>query len=195
MPKISRIDITSPPNSLFEGITTNTQNNLTYAEFLLGILKKLDEMIITVNEHSEFIDKYSGEIEEMQRELAEFRAEWEAFKIDIEASLSNQILAFKQEVYARLTAELTQMRSYIDVQDDALRAYIDQVAIGQIMIYNPVTGIKEDLQTVINSLYEESREDALTATEYDALDLSASAYEAYDLTASEYDTSGKTLLV
>lgn len=195
MPQISRIDITSPPNSLFEGITTNTQNNLTYAEFLLGILKKLNEMIVTVNEHSEFIDKYQGEIEEMQKELIQFRADWAKFKVDITASVNNQITAFKDEVYARLTAELTQMRSYIDVQDDALRAYIDEVAIGQIMIYNPVTGTKDDLQTVINSLYEESRENALTATEYDALDLSATAYEAYDLTASQYDTSGKTLLV
>lgn len=195
MPQISRIDITSPPNSLFEGITTNTQNNLTYAEFLLGILKKLNEMIATVNEHSEFIDTYQGEIEEMQKELIQFRADWAKFQVDITASVNNQITAFKDEVYARLTAELTQMRSYIDIQDDALRAYIDEVAIGQIMIYNPVTGTKDDLQTVINSLYEESRENALTATEYDALDLSATAYDAYDLTASQYDTSGKTLLV
>ena len=195
MPKIPRIDITSPPNSLFEGITTNTQNNLTYAEFLLGVLKKLNEMIDTVNEHSEFIDTYQGEIEEMQRELIQFRADWAKFQVNINASLNNQIIAFKNEVYGKLASELAQMRSYIDVQDDALRAYIDDVAIGQIILYNPVTGTQDNLQTVIDSLYEQSRENALTATEYDELDLSASAYDAYDLTAKQYDTEGKTLLV
>jgi hypothetical protein len=39
------------------------------------------------------------------------------------------------------------------------------------------------------------RSNALTATEYDALDLTATAYDAYQLTARDYDLNGKTLLV
>ena len=195
MAKIPPIDISTPPNSLFEGITTNWQNNVTYAEFLLGVLKKLNEMVATVNEHSEFIDNYAGEIEEMQRELAEFRAEWEQYKIDLDADIKIQIRDFKVEVYGALQAQLAQLRSYVDVQDEALRNYIDQVALGQIMVYNPATGLQQDLQTVINSLFDVSREDALTATEYDELELTATYYDGQDISAYDYDVAGKTLLV
>ena len=195
MSKIKPLDITTPPNSLFQGITTDYQNNLTYAEYLLGVLKKLNEMAATVNEHSDFIDNYSGQIEEMQAELAQFRADWTQFQIDINASIAQQINAFKSEVYGQLAAQLTQLRSYIDVQDEALRDYIDNVALGQIMVYNPATGEQQDLQTVINSLFDVSREDAITATEYDALELTATYYDGLDISAYDYDTAGKVLLV
>ena len=195
MSKIPPLDISTPPNSIFEGVTTNWQNNVTYAEFLLGVLKKLNEMVATVNQHSDFIDNYSGEIEEMKAELAEFKQEWKQFQIDINASITQQINAFKAEVYGELSAQLTQMRSYIDVQDQALHDYIDQVALGQIYLYNPATGERQDLQTVINSLFDVSREDALTATEYDELELTATYYDGQEISAYDYDTAGKTLLV
>lgn len=195
MSQIKKIDITAPPNSLFQGISTNYQDNVTYAEFLLGVLKKLNDMIDTVNEHSEFIDNYQGQIEEMQRELAEFRQEWKQFQIDINQSIAQQMASFKAEVYGELTAQLAQIRSYIDVQDNALKDYIDNVALGQIYVYNPATGERQDLQTVINSLFDVSRENALTATEYDALELTATYYDGQDISAYDYDTAGKTLLV
>lgn len=195
MSKIPPIDISTPPNSLFEGVTTNWQNNVTYAEYLLGVLKKLNEMISTVNEHSEFIDHYEGEIEEMRQELTQFEQDWAQFQIDVNASITQQINSFKAEVYGELTAQLTQLRSYIDVQDQALHDYIDQVALGQIMVYNPATGMLQDLQSVINSLFDVSREDALTASEYDALELTATYYDGQDISAYDYDIAGKTLLM
>lgn len=192
---IKKIDITAPPNSLFQGITTNYQDNLTYAEFLLGVLKKLNEMIVEVNSHQEFIDNYSGQIEEMQRELAQFEQEWNEYQIELNASIEEQISAFKTEVYAKLETEITQLRAYVDARDAVLKDYIDNVALGQIYVYNPTTGEKQDLQTVINSLFDVSREDALSATEYDALALTATYYDGQDISAYDYDTVGKTLLV
>ena len=195
MAKIQPVDITAPPNSLFEGITTNYQDNLTYAEFLLGVLKKLNEMVATVNEHSEFIDHYTGEIEKMQAELALFRAEWKQYKIDIDADIETQMNDLKREVYAQLNGQIAQMRAYVDVQDQALKDYIDSVALGQINVYNPATGEMQPLQDVINSLFDVSREDALTATEYDGLELTATYYDGQDISAYDYDTAGKTLLM
>ena len=195
MSQIQPFDISTPPNSIFEGITTNWQNNVTYAEYLLGVLKKLNDMIGTVNEHSEFIDNYAGQIEEMQAELAQFRADWKQFTIDTNANITRQINAFKSEVYGELTAQLTQLRSYVDVQDQGLKDYIDQVALGQIQVYNPATGMLQDLQTVINSLFDVSRENALTATEYDGLELTATFYDGQEISAYDYDTAGKTLLM
>lgn len=192
---IKKIDITAPPNSLFQGISTDYQDNLTYAEFLLGVLKKLNETIDEVNSHQEFIENYSGQIEEMQRQLAEFEDEWNEYKIDLNASIEEQITAFKTEVYAKLETEITQLRAYVDARDAILKDYIDNVALGQIYVYNPTTGEKQDLQTVINSLFDVSREDALSASEYDALQLTATYYDGQDISAYDYDTVGKTLLV
>lgn len=191
---IKKIDITAPPNSLFQGISTNYQDNLTYAEFLLGVLKKLNETIVEVNSHQEFIENYSGQIEEMQAELAEFKEEWRQYQIDLNASIAQQMADFKTEIESELAGQLAQIRAYIDVQDNALKNYIDNVALGQIYVYNPATGERQDLQTVINSLFDSGRENALTADEYDALELTATYYDGQEISAYDYDTAGKTLL-
>lgn len=195
MPKIDLLSIKLPPNTLFQPITTDYKNNLTEVEFLLGVLKKLNEMIVQVNQNTEFIDNYSGEIEKLQNEFNDLVAENEQFKIDLQADINNQLNAFRNEVINQISTQINALKAYVDTQDEGLRQYIDDVALGQIVLYNPSTGEMQDLQTIINSLFEASRENALTATEYDALELTATAYDAYELTATQYDMDGKTLLV
>ena len=192
---IKKIDISTPPNSMFQGITTNVQNNLTYAEFLLGVLKQLNETIDVVNEHTEFIDNYAGQIEEMQAELAQFKEEWKQYKIDLNASITQQLADFETAIRGELAGQLAQIRAYVDVQDEALKNYIDNVALGQIQVYNPATGELQDLQTVINSLFDSGRENAITASEYDGLELTATYYDGQEISAYDYDTAGKTLLM
>ena len=195
MPKIDRLSIDIPPNSLFQPISTDYRNNLTYTEFLLGILKKLNEMIDDINYCEEFIENYAGEIEKLQDEFNDLVKENEQFKVDLQADINNQLNAFRNEVTNQITTQINALKAYVDTQDSGLRDYIDEVALGQIILYNPSTGEMQDLQTIINSLFEASRENALTATEYDALELTATAYDAYELTATQYDMDGKTLLV
>lgn len=195
MPKIDKLSIKLPPNTLFQPITTDYKNNLTEVEFLLGVLKKLNEMIVQVNQNTEFIDNYAGEIEELQNEFNALVKENEKFKIDLQADINNQLNAFRSEVTNQITTQITALRAYVDTQDAGLREYIDEVALGQIVLYNPATGEMQDLQDIIYSLYDSTRTDALTATEYDGLELTASAYDAYELTATQYDNNGKSLLV
>ena len=192
---IKKIDITAPPNSLFQGISTNYQDNLTYAEFLLGVLKKVNETIVVVNSQQELIEGLPEQIQAIQAEMAEFESEWSQYKIDLNASITEQLTQFENAIRAEIAGQLAQIRAYIDVQDNALREYIDNVALGQIYVYNPATGERQDLQSVINSLFDVSREDALTATEYDALELTATYYDGQQISAYDYDTAGKTLLV
>ena len=192
---IKKLDITAPPNSLFQGISTNYQDNLTYAEFLLGVLKKLNETIVVVNSQQELIEGLPEQIQAMQAELAEFRTEWNQYKIDLNASITEQLAQFESAIRAEIAGQIAQLRAYIDVQDNTLREYIDNVALGSIYLYNPATGERQDLQSVINSLFDVSREDALTATEYDALELTATYYDGQQISAYDYDTAGKTLLV
>lgn len=195
MPKVEKLSIDIPPNSLFQPISTDYRNNLTYTEFLLGVLKKLNEMIDDINYCTDFIENYAGEIEKLQKEFNALVAENEKFKIDLQADINNQLVAFRNEVTIQITTQFNALKSYVDTQDAGLRDYIDEVALGQIVLYDPATGTMQDLQSIIYSLYDNSRNDALTATEYDALELTATAYDAYELTASQYDMNGKSLLV
>lgn len=62
-------------------------------------------------------------------------------------------------------------------------------------MYSPFTGDYVPITTVINELAFLHRSDALTAAEYDALNLIAADYDAEDITAYDYDWNGKTILV
>lgn len=63
-----------------------------------------------------------------------------------------------------------------------------------IYMFSPFTGQYEPITQVITELSQFHLEDALTAAEYDALDMTASYYDAKVLTAYQYDSSGKILL-
>ena len=52
--------------SIFQPTTTVFEDNLTFEEFLTGILCRLNEVIDLVNQHQEFIENYSGKIEEIE---------------------------------------------------------------------------------------------------------------------------------
>lgn len=184
-----------PPISFFEPISVDPNDMMTDVEFLLGILKKLNETITQVNKNTEFIDKYSGRIEELEAEMKALRLEMEQFESDVEGEIATQFAAIKVELQSMIATALVQANAYTDAKASQLHQEIQDIAVGDITVYDPTTGILSPLQTVLDNLYGSTREDALTATEYDALDLTATAYDAYDLTAFDYDKYGKTLLV
>lgn len=109
-----------------------------------------------------------------------------------------------------VTAQINALTVYIDNQDvyydqkaqdyastafaDS-KAYTDSQVLSYNMMVNPITGEYEDVRNVVEDIvtYFHSQ-DALTASEYDALALDASYYDGKQLSAYDYDFSGKTLL-
>lgn len=184
-----------PPIGFFEPISIDPRDMMTDVEYLLGILKKLNEIIAQVNKNSEFIEEYTGKIEEIEAEIASLRSEMTEFEEQVNSNIQQQFATIRLELQAMIATALQQANAYTDLVASGLESEIQNIAIGQITVYDPTTGQVENLQTVIDNLYNASREDALTATEYDALELTATAYDAYQLTAIEYDREGKVLLV
>lgn len=184
-----------PPIGFFEPISVDPKDMMTDVEFLLGILKKLNEVILQTNKNTEFITNYSGKIEEIEQEVIALRAEMTQFESDINDSIALQFAEIKVELQAAIATVLNQANAYTDAVASRLENEIQAISVGQIQLYDPTTGTYNDLQTVIDNIYSQTRDDALTATEYDTLDLTASSYDAYALTALEYDRSGKILLV
>lgn len=184
-----------PPIGFFEPISVDPKDMMTDVEYLLGILKKLNSMIAQLNSNTKFIEEYSGKIEELEAEMIALRKEMNDFETEVVADLNERFAELKVELQAIVATALVQANAYTDALGARLEQEIQEISLGQIVIYDPTTGVMSPLQTVIDNLYGSTREEALTATEYDALDLTATAYDAYDITAFDYDKYGKTLLV
>lgn len=183
-----------PPIGFFDPISVDPKDMMTDVEFLLGVLKKLNEIILQTNRNSEFIDNYSGKIEEIEAEVASLRQEMTDFETQISNDINVRFNAIRTELQSMVATALIQANAYTDAVAEVLRAEIREISVGQIIVFDPSIGTNNSLQGTIDNIYNVSRTDALTATEYDALDLTATAYDAYQLTAIDYDRQGKTLL-
>ena len=186
-----------PPISFFQPISLD--NAMTDVEFLLALLKKLNEVILQTNKNTQFIDEYTGKIEEIEAEVASLRAEMTEFEEDVNDNIETQFIQIKLELQSMIATALNQANAYTDAIASQLHAEIEQISVGDITLYDPTTGVLSPLQTVIDNLYGSTREEALTASEYDNLLLTATEYDTFDngepLTAFNYDKFGKTLLV
>ena len=184
-----------PPYSFFEPIGVEPKDWMTSTEFLLGMLKKLNDTIIQTNSNTKFIDDYTGKIEELESAMANLQQQMVDFEASTTQTIEREFLRIKSELEALVATTLNQAFAYTDATASRLESEIEAISVGQIQVFDSSTGQMEDLQTVINHLFNMTRDDALTATEYGELDLTATAYDAYELTASQYDNNGKSLLV
>lgn len=205
MAKIEEFTITSPPNTLFQGISTDYHNNLTYVEYLLGVLKKLNEVISQTNSNTEFIEDYDGRIEALERDFALVREEIVQFEAQVNENfdeleqnlvqtINAQLANIRQELLGLISIYRAESKAYTDTKIAQVESEIQDILLGQITLRDPTTGIVSPLQTVIDNLYDTTREEALTASEYDALNLSATTYDNDEITAFNYDYYGKTIL-
>ena len=183
-----------PPISFFEPISVDPNDMMTDVEFLLGVLKKLNETIKQVNSNTAFIDEYSGKIEELEEEMQSLKDEVNDFEASVTQDIANRFIAIKLELQSMINASLTQANAYTDSQIALVEQEIQNISVGDITVYDPTNGLLSPLQSVLDNIYGASRENALTATEYDALELTATAYDAYELSAFDYDKNGKALL-
>lgn len=128
--------------------------------------------------------------------------------------IAQKLIELKAEITLEykgyVTAQINALTTYIDNQDvhyDQLaqgyantaladaKDYVDSEVLDYTMMINPITGVYEDVRNVVDDIVSYFHTgDALTAGEYDALDLTAGAYDAYDITAYDYDFNGKTIL-
>lgn len=122
------------------------------------------------------------------------RNEMTSFENQINQEITDRFTEIKLELQAAIATTLNQANSYTDAVASILRQEIREISLGQITLYDPTTGMLNNLQDVIDNIYGTSREEALTASEYDALQLNATTYDGYELTAFNYDRYGKTLL-
>ena len=163
----------------------------SFLEMLRKFYKYLHELTTASKEMSDDIEQLRTEMDNFEDEINE-----EIQRInDILVEYDIKIERVKNELQVYVNDQIANLRNYVDSEDALLNERIRQIEIGNIKVYDPTTGLLSPIQVVIDNIYDMGRSNALTATEYDALELSATAYDTYQLTARDYDVNGKTLLV
>lgn len=170
-------------------------DSVSYLQMLSAILAKQNEIIKQLNINTEFIKNWDKTIDELTARVDALSLELSEFKDDVPIQIQNACNELATELLDIINGRMIELKGYVDVEVNRLDERIDNVAIGQINLYDPTTGLISPIQQVINNLYDTSRDDALTATEFDALDLTATEFEAYNITASDFDLKGKLILV
>lgn len=184
-----------PPVSLFQDITSVYEDNITYVEFLLGVLKKVNEMISDVNLNTEFREQSGDLFKTLQEQIIKLEADIEAFKTEVDEDIETRFIALEAQLKTLINNETIYLKSYVDSTKAVLEAEIEAIKVGDIKVYDPTTGLESPIQSVINNIYDSTRTDAIMATEFDGLELTASAYDAMDITAFNFDQFGRTILI
>ena len=180
----------------------------TYEGDLGYILKKLSEVAdITAYLQEEFAKIVVLTEDQIQTMIDNAIA---ANNIILAQQLTNLKAQITAEYKGYVTAQINALTVYIDNQDayynslsqgyasNALtqaNAYTDSQVLSYTMMINPITGVYEDVRNVVDDIVSYFHTgDALTANEYDTLDLTAAYYDGKQLNAYDYDFNGKVLL-
>ena len=177
-------------------------DSLTEYGYIQKMIKAYNNLLVVVKQHQEFIDNYESQIDEIERQIAEVYTILEEYDSRIDnklEELENELeLKFNQltsQVLELIDSNYNILKAYIDERDAYLENKIDHISIDSIELRDPTTGLISNIQVVINNLFNTFNTDALTASEFDALELTCTAFDAYQITAYEFDTNGKTILV
>lgn len=192
-------------NRIYKAIPLAYDESLSYLEMLMGILNSLNETIEQVQSNTDWINNYSGDLSDIQRaiELIEQNIITITNNVNKNTSDINQLRIDTMNAINDLNSSLRELingnfntlKIYVDNQDANLQEQIDNINIGAFTIYDPTTGTYNNVQTVVNNLYQLTNKDGLTASEFDGLDLTATAFDTYQITAYEFDSQGKIILV
>lgn len=166
-----------------------------------------DALVIRVsaleNEIDTFIDDINQRFEELKNGLEEYIYQ------QVQQALGELILelgtleAALNQLRVDLQREMIDLRSGYQAADTALKfwleARLDQFKneipdLTTVNVWNPVRGAITSIQICVNDLYDISRTGALTAYEYDSMELTAAEYDALDLSAYDYDNFARDIL-
>lgn len=197
--KFARINISVP---------SPYDDSLSYLEYLSKLHEKINELITLMNSYESNYIEYTDEQinilrEEIDAKFVNVYSTIASTDSALRSLIASQYLLIKAEytslnasgistLNARITSEIAQVNSRITLEINALENYIDSGFIN-LKVFDVVTGQPATIQQALNSLADQFKQNALTCTEFDALDLTCTAWDGLNITAFEFDFNGITL--
>lgn len=158
---------------------------------LEGVEERLDEKL------EAYKAQIDAEIVELIADLNRFKSEIESEITDFDTRLDqfNEYMINRfQELTNYVNSTEEALRALLQVEIDDLQNQIDNLVFELPDIYNPVEGINTSIQQAIIDLYELAQSDAITAQEFDALEITAAEFDALQITARDFDLHAKSIL-
>lgn len=190
-------------SSEFESIKSRLTAVETKLDTIEAELKAyIDEQLAGVEDRLD--DKLEAYKAQIDAEIVELIADLNRFKSEIESEITDFDTRLDQ-FNDYMVQRFQELINYVDTTEEALRALI-QVEIDDLQnqidnlvfelpdIYNPVQGVNTSIQQAIIDLYNLAQSDAITAQEFDALEITAAEFDALEITARDFDLHAKTIL-
>lgn len=188
-------------------LPTSYLESLSYAEQLLWLCNKLQtEIMPQLNINTEWIKNADLNFTNLQEQMTALQKDFEQLLTDVANQINTlfnqQNIKIDNELANQWTQTLTLLNNYQNIfntklndQYNELIEKINEVSIGKITVYNPTTGMNENIDKVLNDIYDSLRYDAITCTEFDGLELTATEYDNKQITAFNFDNNGKSILM
>ena len=184
-------------------IPTSFQNAFSIEDQILWLQKNLNDAITLLNELREEFDNIDLNFDEIEQRINLLSEELTLVKGRVTSleqnsatkeELAGAISALDDSLKALINQEYAVLKEYVDTQDENLQYQIDHFDIGNITLLDPTTGLQSPIQIVIDNIYDQTRNDGISASEFDALQLTAEDFDEKELTAFNFDQHAKTLL-
>lgn len=176
--------------------------SLSYLETLLGVLNKLNETIDQVNKMADVVDNIDANFDEVNRKINIINAklvEIENHFDEFEREVLNEVRSELATTYNQIVVLMNEYQSVFNGNLNALRTDLENeiqaIELGNVIAYNPTTGEYQNVSIVIQDVYDALRNNSITASEFDALELTATEYDALQISAYNFDVNGRTFLL
>lgn len=183
-------------------IPTSFKMSLTYEEQLLWFCNYLENTVIpAINNNAEITQELLDYVKDINVNFEDIYNQLKQLKEYVDDTIEKQNLYIENKLNEFYNYNLSLINQAIDtlnaeltVQVNLLNNRIDQIELGQINAYNPTTGRYENINKVLTDIYDSVRYDAITVSEFEALEFTATAFDAIEITAYNFDNNGKSIL-
>lgn len=163
--------------------------------------KNLNIVIETVNQLSQIVgsinanfDSIYSQIEDLNNQINLINQNFVNFENRINQNVQLQLQQFNSQILALMNDYQNIFENELNVVKSNLEEQIRDIELGNVLAYDPTTGSYENVSQVILNVYETLRQNAITCSEFDALELTATEYDALEITAYNFDVNGKEFL-
>ena len=184
-------------------IPTSFQDAFSIEDQILWLQKYLNDAITLLNQLKEDFDNIDINFDEIEQRINLLSEELNLVKGRVtlveenkasKDELNDAITILDSNLKALINQEYEILKEYVDTQDENLQYQIDHFDVGNIMVLDPTTGLQSSIQIVIDNIYDQTRTDGISASEFDALQLTATGFDEKEITAFNFDQHSKTLL-
>lgn len=154
---------------------------------------------LSFKELEEYVKEQVGKIPELEQAFIDFTTKIEGDMDKLTRDLTNlvneEISSLRIQLYKYVEDEVGIVENELTTEVARLDEKIETFPLVSTQVFNSVRGIYTDLQTYLDDLSNINRENAITAEDYDELELTATEYDSKDISAQQYDINGRVVLI